>query len=341
MSEMSCHPIVPGLEHGVPDAFGRAVDYLRISLTDRCDERCLYCLPAGCQGWAHCSDHLADEEILRVVRVAAGLGFRKFRLTGGEPLLRANLPDIVRAMAALAGVQTIGLSTNGTRLAALARPLFAAGVRTVNISLDALDPAVYRRVTGGDIAVVLAGIRAAVDAGFERVKLNTVLLRGLNDSELWPLVHFAAEHRLPLRFIELMPVSRADVLTEANFLPVAEVMAQLRTRDRLIPQPDNRLGHGPAKYYRLERTGVLIGFIGAITNQHFCETCNRIRLTADGQVRPCLGRHGEVDLRRLLRERVSESQLADQLLHAIRQKPQNHQFRDAYDPERPMAAIGG
>jgi len=341
MSENSCHSTPQRLERGVSDPFGRTVDYLRISITDRCNERCLYCLPEGYQGWAHRSDHLTDEEILRVVRAAAGLGFRKFRLTGGEPLLRANLPEVVRAMAATPGVEAIGLSTNGTRLAALAQPLRAAGLRTVNISLDALDAAVYRRVTGGDVASVLAGIRAAVDAGFERVKLNTVLLRGLNDGELWPLVLFAAEYRLPLRFIELMPVSRADLKAEANFLPVTEVMEQLRTRDRLIPQPDHRLGHGPAKYYRLERTGALVGFIGALTHQHFCETCNRIRLTADGKVRPCLGRHGEVDLRTLLRDGASEAQLAEQLAQAIGQKPREHQFCDAYAPGRPMAAIGG
>lgn len=325
----------------MPDAFGRVVNYLRISITDRCNERCLYCLPEGYHGWAQRPDHLTVEEILRLVRVAAGLGFRKFRLTGGEPLVRRDVPEIVRGMAAIPGVETIGLSTNGTRLAALARPLREAGVRSVNISLDALDPELYRRITGGDVATVLAGIRAAVDAGFERVKLNTVLLRGLNEAELWPLILFAAEHGLPLRFIELMPVSRADVLTEANFLPVTELMEQLRAREHLIPQLDHRLGHGPAKYYRLERTGALVGFIGAITNQHFCETCNRIRLTADGKIRPCLGNHGEVDLRTALRNHASEAELAALLRYAVAQKPQEHAFRDSYTPCRPMVAVGG
>ena len=341
MSENSCHATCLRWDSGVADPFGRTVDYLRISIADRCNERCLYCLPEGYQGWAHRSDHLTDEEILSVVRAAAGLGFRTFRLTGGEPLLRPNLPEVVRSMAATPGVEAIGLSTNGTRLAALAQPLREAGVRTVNISLDALDAAVYRRITGGDVASVLAGIRAAVDAGFERVKLNTVLWRGLNEGELWPLVLFAAEYRLPLRFIELMPLSRADLLAEANFLPVTQVMEQLRARDRLIPQPDHRLGHGPAKYYRLERTGALVGFIGALTNKRFCETCNRIRLTTDGKARPCLGRHGEVDLRTLLRGGASEAQLAALLRHAVEQKPKEHSFRGGYLPCRPMAAIGG
>ena len=341
MSENPGPSPVLGWDSGIADSFGRTVDYLRISLADRCNERCLYCLPEGYRGGAHRADSLTDEEILSVVRAAAGLGFRKFRLTGGEPLLRANLPEVVRSMAATPGVEAIGLSTNGTRLAALAQPLREAGVRTVNISLDALDAAVYRHITGSDVASVLAGIRAAVDAGFERVKLNTVLLRGLNDGELWPLVLFAAENRLPLRFIELMPVSHADLLAEANFLPVTTVMEQLRARDRLIPQPGLRLGHGPARYYRLERTGALVGFIGALTNKHFCETCNRLRLTPDGKVRPCLGGHGEGDLRTLLRDGASEAQLAAFLRHAVEQKPKEHSFRGGYLPGRPMAAIGG
>jgi len=341
MSENSCHatPLPPG--SAAPDTFGRVVDYLRISITDRCNERCLYCMPEGYHGWAQRPDHLTVEEILRLVRVAAGLGFRKFRLTGGEPLVRRDVSEIVRGMAAIPGVEAIGLSTNGTRLAALARPLRGAGVRSVNISLDALDPELYRRITGGDVATVQAGIRAAVAAGFERVKLNAVLLRGLNEAELWPLILFAAEHGLPLRFIELMPVSRADVLTEANFLPVTEVMEQLRAREHMIPQPDHRLGHGPAKYYRLARTGALVGFIGAITNQHFCETCNRVRLTADGKIRPCLGNHGEVDLRTALRRHASEAKLAALLRHAVAQKPQEHAFRANYTPCRPMVAVGG
>jgi len=341
MSEVSCHATPPRITSASPDTFGRVVDYLRISITDRCNERCLYCMPEGYHGWAQRPDHLTAEEILRLVRVAAGLGFRKFRLTGGEPLVRADVPELVRGMAAIPGVEAIGLSTNGTRLAALAQPLREAGVRSVNISLDALDPALYRRITGGDVATVLAGIHAAVEASFERVKLNAVLLRGMNEGELWPLILFAAEHRLPLRFIELMPVSRADALTDANFLPVTEVMGQLRAREHLIPQPDHRLGHGPAKYYRLERTGALVGFIGAITNQHFCETCNRVRLTADGRIRPCLGNHGEVDLRTALRQHSSEADLATLLRHAIAQKPQAHAFRDSYTPCRPMVAVGG
>lgn len=323
------------------DSFGRKVDYLRISITDRCNERCLYCMPEGYKGWERNSDHLSADEIIRVVRVAASLGFRKFRLTGGEPLVRSDILDIVRGMKKTPGVEVIGLSTNATKLAALAQPLLAAGVRTVNISLDALDPKIYRQVTGGDVHAVIAGIRASMAAGFERVKLNCVLMRGVNEGEIWPLVQFAAEHRLPLRLIELMPLTRTDVLSEKNFLPIGEAMQLLRQHDELIPQPETRIGHGPAQYYTLPKTGALIGFIGALTNLHFCEACNKMRLTADGKIRPCLGDHGELDLRSALREGVDDDALKKVFLEALRIKPLEHQFRGQYQPVRPMTAIGG
>ncbi|HEY1490696.1 MAG TPA: GTP 3',8-cyclase MoaA [Verrucomicrobiae bacterium] len=323
------------------DPFGRKVDYLRISVTDRCNERCLYCMPEGYRGWERRADHLSAEEIIRVVRVAVDLGFRKFRLTGGEPLVRGDLADIVRGMAAIPGVETVGLSTNGTQLAAHAENLRTAGLRAVNISLDALDPEIYHRVTGGRVLDVLSGILAAVASGFERVKLNCVLMRGKNETEIWPLVLFAAKHGLPLRFIELMPLSRTDVLTEKNFLPVGEVMQRLREKDNLIPQPDRREGHGPAKYYLLERTGALVGFIGAMTNLDFCQNCNKVRLTADGKIRPCLGQHGEVDLREAMRAGVEHAGLKKLFCDVIANKPQAHSFHDNYAPGRPMIAIGG
>jgi cyclic pyranopterin phosphate synthase len=323
------------------DPFGRTVDYLRISVTDRCNERCLYCMPEGYRGWERRPDHLAASEIVRLVRVAAGMGFRKFRLTGGEPLVRSDLLEIVRGMRAAGGVEHIGLSTNGTRLGGMASALCQAGVGTVNISLDALDPAVYRRITGGDVGAVLEGIRAAVTAGFECIKLNCVLLRGVNERELWPLVIFAAEHNLPLRLIELMPITTADVLTPENFMSVGEAMELLRRKDELIPQPHWRLGFGSAKYYQLKHIGARVGFIGAITNTHFCENCNKMRLTADGRIRPCLGDHGELDVRGLLRMAADDKALSAVLEAAMRNKPREHSFLDSYTPCRPMTAIGG
>lgn len=323
------------------DPHGRTIDYLRISVTDRCNERCLYCMPQGYRGWQERKDLLSLDEILRVVRAAAGMGFRKFRLTGGEPLVRPDIPELIRRMMAVPEVHRVGLSTNATRLAPLVEELRAAGLSTVNISLDAITPEVYRRITGSAIEPALAGVQAAVRAGFERVKLNAVLLRGLNEEEIWPLIQFAAELDVPLRLIELMPISPGEQVDGTNFLSVQEVMDRLREREALIPQPDLRLGYGPAKYWRLAKTGALVGFIGAMTTQHFCDTCNRVRLTADGKVRPCLGNTGEISLRDMLRAGAPDADLAALLREAIARKPAAHEFCGDYQPHRPMTAIGG
>ena len=166
-------------------------------------------------------------------------------------------------------------------------------------------------------------------------------MRGVNEQEIWPLVLFAAEHRTPLRLIELMPLTRTDVLTEKNYFPVNGAMKLLRQRDDLIPQPEARIGHGPAKYFLLKQTGVLVGFIGALTNDHFCEGCNKMRLTADGKIRPCLGDHGEIDLRTVLRTSADDDALKNVFRAALQSKPLEHQFRHNYQPARPMTAIGG
>lgn len=325
----------------IVDAYSRKIDYLRISITDRCNERCLYCMPEGYKGWESTRDHLTANEIIRVVNIAVGLGFRKFRLTGGEPLVRQDILEIVRGIRKISAVETLNLSTNGTKLAGLAGPLREAGVRGVNVSLDALDSKIYRQITGGDLNLTLAGLRAASAAGFDRIKLNCVLMRGVNEGEIWPLVLFAAEHGFPLRFIELMPITTADVLTGKNFFPIGEAMQFLASRDELVPQPETRIGNGPAAYYLLKQTGALVGFIGALTNLHFCDHCNKMRLTADGKIRPCLGDHGELDLRGVLRKGGDDAALREVFLEALRLKPLEHQFRNQYQPQRPMTAIGG
>jgi cyclic pyranopterin phosphate synthase len=214
-----------------------------------------------------------------------------------------------------------------------------AGVTSINVSLDALDPALYRKITGGDIGPVLAGIDAALAAGFPRVKLNCVLMRGVNEDSIWPLILFAAEREIPIRFIELMPLSNTDVLNESNFLSVVDVMARLAERDEMVPLVSPGLGCGPARYQRLVRTGVIVGFIGAITTSDFCEGCNKIRLTSDGKIRPCLGRHNELDLLAVLRE--GRGTVAGAITEAIARKPEDHEFRACYEPDRPMTAIGG
>ncbi len=324
------------------DGFGRTIDYLRISVTDRCNERCLYCMPEGYKGWAQREDHLSADEIVRAVDASTRLGFRKFRVTGGEPLIRRDIVEILTRIWKLPGTQTLGISTNATRLAALAPLIRQAGVRSVNISLDSLDPERYRRITGGDLAGVLDGIEAARQEGFEVIKLNCVLLRGLNEEDFLPLIHFAAEREMPLRFIELMPLTSGDALNKPLFLPVQELIHRLSAIGDLDPTEDYRPGHGPAKYYgfraRGERASAKVGFIGALTTQHFCATCNKLRLTADGKLRPCLGRHGEIDLRGPLRSGVDPRAT---ILQAIANKPETHEFLEAYEPGRPMTAIGG
>lgn len=324
------------------DAFGRVIDYLRISVTDRCNERCLYCMPEGYKGWAQKADHLSGAEIVKIAEAACGIGFRKFRLTGGEPLLRHDIVEIAEGIWKLPGVQTLGVSTNGTLLGRQAKGLKRAGVRSLNVSLDALSPAVYRRVTGGDVAQVLSGIDAAMEEHFEVIKINTVLMRGVNEGELWPIVQFAAARGMPVRFIELMPLSSADVLEVQRFLSVQDAMQILGDFGVLEPIPDYRPGNGPARYYRHSGANAKLGFIGAMTTPDFCGSCNKLRLTADGKLRPCLGRHGELDLRGLLRrDGALDSSLQEALLEAIRNKPEMHDFNACYEPGRPMTAIGG
>ena len=317
----------------------RVVDYLRISITDRCNERCLYCLPEQFQSWLPREEILTYNEILALVAVAVERGFRHFRVTGGEPLLRREVCSFLEELIHTPGVETVQLTTNGTRLLDLADKLHRSGLRNINVSLDALDPQRYREITRGDVNVVLAGLHRAKGLGMN-LKLNTVLIRHKNEEELWPLAQFAAALQTPIRFIELMPVSLTEMLTEENFLPVGEAMALLSREDTLAPIAQ-KLGHGPAKYYRAQKSGAVVGFIGALTNLHFCEACNKIRLTADGFLRPCLGNHGEFDLKPALRPLIDHDALHEILDQALAEKPPEHLFRQNWQPQRIMTAIGG
>jgi cyclic pyranopterin phosphate synthase len=319
---------------------GRAVDYMRISITDRCNERCLYCLPENFHDWLPRGEILSYEEILAVVEAAVQRGFKHFRVTGGEPLLRRDVDYFLGELIRTPGVETVQVSTNATRLLELGEALYASGLRRLNISLDALDPDRYQAITHGEVGPVLDGIRHARALGFSSIKLNTVLIRHKNEGEIWPLVEFAASLQVPIRFIELMPVSLTEVLTEKNFLPVGEVMQMLAEKDKLLPV-EEKLGHGPARYYRLKKTGAVVGFIGALTNLHFCEACNKVRLTADGFIRPCLGNHGEFDLKPALRPLVDPAKLRECLDQSLAEKPPEHAFRDNWQPQRIMTAIGG
>ncbi len=319
------------------------VTYMRISITDRCNERCAYCMPHDVAiEWLPRGQILTYEEILRVARIATGFGVTKFRVTGGEPLVRKNVADFITELGKLPGVTDIGLSTNATLLAPLATRLRVAGVTKVNISLDTLDADLYHELTGtGRLADCLAGIDAAIAAGFPQVKLNCVLMKGKNDDELIDLVQFAAGKRVTLRFIELMPISTSEVLTDDNFLSIGHARQIIQRRYDLVPD-DVKLGNGPALYYRADGLPIHIGFIGAMTNLHFCETCNKIRLTADGKLRPCLGAHMEFDLKGVLRDPAkTDEDVRRVFLDTLHNKPEQHDFRNNYVPGRKMVAIGG
>jgi cyclic pyranopterin phosphate synthase len=322
------------------DSFGRIVDYLRISITDRCNERCLYCLPENFADWLPRREMLEYDELLAIVRAMTALGFKRFRVTGGEPLIRPGVVEFIRALVATPGVESVLLTTNGTRLPELAKPLFDAGLRRINISLDALDPDIYRGITNGDVAPVLRGIQQVQELGFESVKLNTVLMRGKNDGEVFRLLDYAAHHDLAIRFIELMPVSLTEMLSEANFFPVTELFARLQREDDPEPLLES-FGFGPARYFRLKKRGVTVGLIGALSDLHFCERCNKMRLTCDGKLRPCLGNHLEMDLKPALRPQLDAVRLRELICETLGQKPSAHQFRENYQPQRVMTAIGG
>jgi GTP 3',8-cyclase len=352
------------------DRFGHRISYLRVSITDRCNERCNYCMPQELQEWLPRTDILSFEETLRIIRIGAELGVAKVRITGGEPLTRRGVLDFARNVPAIDGIRDVGLSTNGTLLGrvlaggadpglstaqpcaaprgsappatTMASALRAAGVRSINISLDTLDREVYAAITGRDfLPQALQGISAAIDAGFDQVKLNTVLMRGRNEDQLVPLVEFAAERGLILRFIELMPVSTNDVLRDDNFFPINTARRLLEAKyGNLLPAPEFRT-NGPATYYQIPGRDQRVGFIGAMSNLHFCESCNKLRLTCDGKLRPCLGSYLEFDIMKPLRSGASDEELKQFFLDVVERKPEQHDFRNNYQPGRKMVAIGG
>ncbi|HWX16110.1 MAG TPA: GTP 3',8-cyclase MoaA, partial [Chthoniobacterales bacterium] len=331
------------------DHFGHRISYLRVSITDRCNERCTYCMPQELQEWLPREEILTFEETLRLIGIAAELGVSKIRITEGEPLTRRGVVDLIRQLPKIRGLNDIGLSTNGTLLArpvepnlTMAAALRAAGVRSVNISLDTLDRNVYSQITGRDLhAQVLDGIEAAVAAEFEQIKLNAVLMRGRNEDQLIPLIEFAAGRNLILRFIEMMPVSTSEVLNERNFVSIFEAKRAIEARfGSLIPEPQFHT-NGPATYYQIPGRQQRVGFIGAMTNLHFCESCNKLRLTCDGKLRPCLGSYLEFDIMKPLRAGASDEELKKFFLDVVDRKPEQHDFRNNYQPNRKMIAIGG
>ncbi|MBX3272776.1 MAG: GTP 3',8-cyclase MoaA [Sandaracinaceae bacterium] len=326
------------------DAAGRAYTYLRLSLTDRCNFACVYCMPSGGE-----HDHalrpelLSFEEVVRLVRVFAAGGVRRVRFTGGEPLVRKDVVRLVEMIRASTPIEELAMTTNAARLAELARPLRAAGLDVVNVSVDSLDPARFGEITrGGDLGAVLAGVHAALEAGL-RVKLNVVALGGVNEDEVGALVDWAWGLGLVPRFIELMPIGEAAHLPSARFLSAAQVQARLGARlAGGAGVADERAG--PARYVAAaDGSGREVGFITAVS-EDFCATCNRVRVTAMGDVRACLADRKAVSLRDLVREGASDADLSWAIHWALATKDAGHRFTDRGASEHTnvgMSLIGG
>lgn len=327
------------------DDFGRGINYLRVSVTDRCNLRCIYCMPAeGIDKRSH-TDILRFEEIALVVHAAAEMGVRKVRLTGGEPLARLGLPDLVRMLAAIPGLDDLSMTTNGTLLARHAQALADAGLHRVNLSLDTLRPERFQQITRqGRLEDVWAGLQAAEAAGLTPIKLNMVVIRGVNDDEVADMARRSLTDGWHVRFIELMPIGVNVGWTGGGTMPIAEIRAQVEATLGPLEAVDGPPGNGPARYYRLPEAEGTVGFIGALS-EHFCQACNRLRLTADGRLRPCLMSDDEIDLRAALRSPSTDAKLEEikvLLMQAVHAKPERHRLAECETPQgRTMAEIGG
>jgi GTP 3',8-cyclase len=326
------------------DRFGRVHKDLRISLTDRCSLRCTYCMPAEGVPWLPGSTMLSTDELVRLARVAVGLGVTEIRLTGGEPLLRPDVVDVVARLAALEGADgppEVSLTTNALRLPALAGPLKDAGLSRVNISIDTLDRERFAKLTRRDrLPQTLAGIAAADAVGLHPVKLNAVVLRGVNDDEVVDLVRFAVERGYEMRFIEQMPLDAGHTWDRKEMVTQAEVLASLRSAFTLEEVPTR--GSAPAERWTVDGGPATVGVIASVTAP-FCGACDRVRLTADGQLRACLFARSETDLRSLLRDGADDEALAAAFHACLAGKRPGHDIDDPtfLQPDRPMSAIGG
>ncbi|SDL04682.1 GTP 3',8-cyclase MoaA [Pseudomonas indica] len=324
------------------DGFGRTIDYLRLSVTDRCDFRCVYCM-AEDMTFLPRQQVLALEELERVARIFVGLGVKKIRLTGGEPLVRKGIVGLCERIAGLSGLRELVMTSNGSQLGKLARPLAKAGLKRLNISLDSLDPERFRAITRtGDLRQVLAGIDAAREAGFERIKLNCVVMKGRNADEVPALVDYAVANGLDISFIEEMPLGAVGRDRGESFCSSDEVRALIAERHALIDSAEQ--SGGPARYVRLlEHPQTRVGFISPHSH-NFCATCNRLRLTVEGRLLLCLGHENSIDLRGLLRRHpTSDTPIIDAIHGALQRKPLRHEFSAAGEVQvlRFMNASGG
>jgi cyclic pyranopterin phosphate synthase len=313
------------MNNTLTDTYGRRITYLRLSVTDRCDLRCFYCLPQGFTDFEVPEHWLGFDEIVRVVAAFTEMGVQRLRLTGGEPLVRKGLSDLAAQLAAISGIDDLSLSTNAVQLARHAAALKQAGVSRLNVSLDSVQPEKFKHITGGPLDKVLRGLIAAREAGFAPIKLNMVVMKGVNDDEVEAMVQFCIEQGYTLRFIETMPMGNTGRDAADHYLDLREVRARLEQRfdlvDAVMP------GGGPAKYVQVAGTDLKLGFITPIS-QHFCDTCNRVRLGVDGTLYLCLGQDHSVELRPHLRQGISHDGLVNLLTEAIARKPHKHEFRE-------------
>ncbi len=321
------------------DPFGRRIDYVRLSVTDRCDLRCEYCMPKGFSNFEEPEHWLSFAEIERVIGAFGRLGVSRVRLTGGEPLVRKGLARLAASLCALPGIDDLSLSTNATRLDKQAEALNSAGISRINVSLDTLRHERFKAITQGKLDKVLNGLMAAKQAGFKPIKINMVVMRGVNDDEVEDMVRFCLEHDFTLRFIETMPMGDTGRSATSRYMDLQTVRARLEQQFELIPgvMP----GGGPARYVQVAGTELRIGFITPIS-RHFCATCNRVRLAVDGTLYLCLGQEDKLELRPLLRQGISDAELEQALIAAIAIKPERHQFTEK--PEqvvRLMSLTGG
>jgi cyclic pyranopterin phosphate synthase len=326
---------------GTQDLYGRVVTYLRVSVTDRCNLRCRYCMPVEGVRFHDPADVLTWDELLRVVRAAASLGVSRIRVTGGEPTTRPGLVDFVREVAGTPGIRDVSMTTNGMLLKGMAEDLRGAGLRRVNISVDSLRADRFRHLTHfGDLEAVLGGVEAALEAGLEPVKLNCVALRGENDDELVDFVALTEHRPLHVRFIELMPLGTSHPWTAERLLPASAIRDAIGARYPFIP--DEVEGGGPARTYRVPGHAGTFGIITAMT-ENFCHNCNRVRLTADGELQPCLGSLLAMDIRAPLRAGVGDDELRRLLARGIRAKPERHLMEEYLEETagRRMWTIGG
>lgn len=322
------------------DSYGRTIHYLRISLTDKCNLRCVYCMPADMQ-FAPESHLLQDDELLRLVRIATSVGFDRVRLTGGEPTVRRNLVELIGGIASIPGIKEIAMTTNALKLEKLAEPLAQVGLRRVNISIDTLDAERFHKITRfGKLEQVWRGILAAERAGLSPIKLNSVVVRGYNEDDMVDLAQLTIDHAWDMRFIEIMPLGSIADFQVDSVVPVAEMKLRIESACGKL-EPIDWDGHNPARPYRLSGGKGTIGFISSVT-EPFCAGCDRMRLSADGRLRLCLLRDNEVDLLTPLRAGASDEELRALMSRGVHNKPWGHGLAEHVIAEsRVMSQIGG